>query len=396
MTLPPQAVTKARAALRAELSDLPPGSIIAVACSGGADSLAVVAELVFVARKAGWQTAAFLIDHAMQDGSAQITATAAHTCEQLGVDQVRTKRVTVATGSESGGPESAARTARYAALQELAADTGAAAVLLGHTIDDQAETVLLGLNRGSGTRSLAGMRPRIGIYRRPFLSLSRADTEAVCDHANITYWIDPTNLAQHDGPLRSQVRGRLIPVMDQILGPKIPETLARTAQQLQDDADALDYYAQDLLNQARAAAQDDRVELARKIAEYNAAQKDPNKTPKSSAITNETDVTLSVRTLQKAPRAVLTRALRQAAITAGTPAGTLKYSHIEQLEKLITNWHGQKPIDLPNAYMAWREGGIIAIAPPNLKDARVRAQNQQEAQQREPRGTAVTQPQTCN
>lgn len=393
MSLPPRPVTRARAALRDNLSDVMPGNLVAVACSGGADSLALVAELVFVARKEGFRAGAFLIDHAMQAGSDVVTHTAARTCERLGVDVVRTLRVNVAQGSGNGGPESAARDARYAALNQLAREEDAVAVLLGHTIDDQAETVLLGLNRGSGTRSLAGMRPKIGIFRRPYLALSRQDTEAICAHSNLEYWIDPTNLQHHDGPLRSQVRGTVIPTLDRVLGPKITETLARTALQLQDDADALDQLAQQLLTESRAQAIPELAQLQHRIATHNASRTDCDKPLKSSKITNEVDVTLSVRTLENAPRAIVTRALRHAAILAGTPAGTLKFSHIEQVERLINNWRGQKPIDLPDAYKAWREGGIIAISPPNLKGARVRALDDSSSDQSNHNGTAETQPQ---
>lgn len=355
MSLPPRAVTKARIALRDTLSDLPAGTTVAVACSGGADSLAVAAELVFVARKQGWQTAAFLIDHDMQEGSAEVTHNAALTCERLGVDIVATRKVTV--GNE-GGPESAARDARYAALTAMAHEHNAQAVLLGHTIDDQAETVLLGLNRGSGTRSLAGMRPRKGIFRRPFLTLSRQDTEAVCAHAMINYWVDPTNLETHDGPLRSQVRGRVLPLMDEVLGPKLTETLARTAAQLQEDADTLDLLASELYQRALVAPA---------LMETDQQEHDDQNQTQSSQIHNATDLTLSVEPLKNAPRALRTRALRTAVIAAGAPAGTLKYSHIEDLEKLIVDWRGQKKIDLPDAHYARRVGGTIRISAPNLK-----------------------------
>lgn len=336
MSLPPRAVTQARRALRDALSDIPPGHTVAVACSGGADSLAVASELVFVARKIGWRTAALIVDHGMQEGSAEVTHRAALTCERLGVDSVQTARISVAG---AGGPEAAARTGRYQALSDMANEIGATTVLLGHTIDDQAETVLLGLARGSGTKSLAGMRPHIGLFRRPFLGLTRLDTEAICANAGIDFWVDPTNLHSHDGPLRSQVRGRVLPLIDQVLGPKIVNTLARTAQQLQDDTDVLDSLAQDLFERAH----------------------DPG---------NLTEVTLSVEVLKNAPRALRTRVLRIAAIAAGAPAGTLNFRHIEEVERLIMHWHGQQPINLPGAYQAARVAGTIAFRAPNLDSER--------------------------
>lgn len=358
MTTPPRAVMRARNALRAELADLGPGATIAVACSGGADSLALASELAFLARRQGWRTAAFLVDHGLQPGSDTVIATAAHACQELGIDIVETVRVKVPQGAGTGGLEAAARTARYRALTELAQRHEAHAVLLGHTLDDQAETVLLGLARGSGTRSLAGMRPSIGIFRRPYLALTRADTEAVCAHAGLEFWVDPTNLAAHDGPLRSQVRGRVVPLLDEVLGPRIADTLARTAAQLQDDADALDALAEELLTQALVAR------------EPNAGEPDAEglgTVPDSSESRNAMHVTLRLAPLETAPRALRTRALRTAALRAGVPAGPLKYRHVEEIERLVTHWRGQKPIDLPGAFTAWRASGHITISPPTLE-----------------------------
>lgn len=390
MTLPPFAVTQARLALRRALVDVPPGATVAVACSGGADSLALVAELVFVARSAGWRTAAFLVDHAMQEGSAEVTHNAALTCERLGVDIVATARVTVETGTGSGGPENAARNARYLALENMAKDHNAHAVLLGHTLDDQAETVLLGLHRGSGARSLAGMKPVKGVFRRPYLGLTREHTEQICAHSHVEFWVDPTNLDVHDGPLRSQVRGRLLPLLDEILGPRIAETLARTAELLQDDADALDQWASDALVKAQVSGnfQGGAVGAAEKAtvhanvsAKVSAAadntadntQPHPGATVSgpanvviSSENSNATQITLRVDLLKELPNAVRTRALRKAILLAGTPAGPLKYSHIQEVDKLITNWHGQGPIDLPDRFTARRESGNVSIKPPTL------------------------------
>lgn len=364
MSLPPRAVTSARLALRDTLSDLAPGSTIAVACSGGADSLAVACELVFVARKEGWRTAALLVDHGMQDGSAEVTHNAARTCERLGVDIIRTARIDVATGNGSGGPEAAARTGRYAALTNMAEEIGAAAVLLGHTIDDQAETVLLGLARGSGTKSLAGMRPQIGLFRRPFLGLSRADTEAICANAKLDFWVDPTNLHAHGGPLRSQVRGRVLPLLDEVLGPKMTETLARTARQLQDDSDVLDHLADQLFAEARVGKALVGQALSRQSLAPEPDARDAGETA------NLTEVTLALEPLKNAPRALRTRALRMAALVAGVPAGSLNFRHIEEIERLITHWHGQQPISLPGAFSAARVTGRITFQAPNLRDER--------------------------
>ncbi len=156
--LPPP-VAAVRNAVRASLAGLMPGDLVLAACSGGQDSLALAAALAFVAPRAGLRAGAVTVDHGLQEGSAEHAARLMPTLSGLGLDPVLVATVAVAG---PGGPEAAARTARYAALEKTAADVGAAAVLLGHTLDDQAETVLLGLARGSGPRSLAGMphRPR--------------------------------------------------------------------------------------------------------------------------------------------------------------------------------------------------------------------------------------------
>lgn len=336
MSLPPLAVRTGRAALRASLEDLPGGSLVAVACSGGADSLAVAATLAFVGRHAGWRTAAFLIDHNMQAGSADVTQRAAQQCRDLGLESIVVKQVDVAQGPAAGGPEAAARTARYAALDELAREHGASAVLLGHTIDDQAETVLLGLARGSGARSLAGMRARKGVYRRPFLTMTRADTEAICAHEGLSYWTDPTNV-DVDGPLRSQVRGRVLPLLDDVLGPGITSTLARTAEQLHEDADLLEQLGVDALERAIGGQPGDNSP-------------------------GEAQITLSVEVLSQEHRAARTRALRQAAILAGSPAGTLARRHIDEVDRLLTHWHGQGPIHLPGPVFVRRQSGNLVLS----------------------------------
>lgn len=339
MSLPPRSVTAGRTALRSALEDLPSDATVAVACSGGADSLALAATLAFVGRSAGWHTAAFLIDHGMQEGSAEISARAAEQCAALGISTVVVKQVKVPAGPGNGGPEAAARTARYAALDHLASEYGADAVLLGHTIDDQAETMLLGLARGSGARSLAGMRARNGVYRRPFLALTRADTEAICAHDRLDYWIDPTNV-DHAGPLRSQVRGRVIPLLDDVLGPGIVATLARTAEQLNEDAEALEAAAAQLLNEAQSTEED--------------------------AKSADKHVTLVVDVLARAERAIRTRALRSAAIYAGSPAGTLARSHINEVDRLLTHWHGQGPIHLPGPVLVSRQSGTLVMKRPTV------------------------------
>ena len=158
------------------------------------------------------------------------------------------------TVGRDGGPEAAARDARYAALDAAAERHGAAAVLLGHTRDDQAETVLLGLARGSGIRSLSGMAAVSGAptgrYRRPFLQLDRQTARKACMVQSLPVWDDPHNA--DPAYTRSRLRHEGLPALEKALGKGVVEALARTAQLSRDDADALDAWA----GQAEASVRD--------------------------------------------------------------------------------------------------------------------------------------------
>ncbi len=327
----------ARNAVRAATADLAPGDLVLVACSGGADSLALAAATAFVTRRSGVRAGAVIVDHGLQPGSGGVAADAARTCRGLGLDPVEVRRVVV--GSD-GGLEAAARAARYAALEDVARDRGAAGVLLGHTLDDQAETVLLGLARGSGARSLAGMRAVRGLWRRPFLGLRRSDTEAVCTANGLAYWQDPTNGAAGT-PLRSQVRARALPALEGVLGPGVAEALARTADQLRDDADLLDGLADDLLERARR-----EVDVAGTGGDQDGR-----------------GIVLGVEVLAGAPPALRRRALRSAAAAAGAPAGALGHTHVAALDALVTRWRGQGPLHLPGDLRAWRACGRLFLRP---------------------------------
>ncbi len=234
---PHPAVAAARRAVRECLGGLAPDDLILVACSGGADSLALAAAAAFEAPRAGLRAGGVVIDHGLQDGSAQIASRVAATMTGLGLDPALSIAVEVARPPRSG-PEAAARAARYSALDGAARATGAAAVLLGHTLDDQAETVLLGLARGSGARSLAGMASRSGLYLRPLLGLRRAQARAACEALGLCPWDDPQN--EDVSFTRVRVRNELVPALETALGPGVAEALARTAALLRADADALD------------------------------------------------------------------------------------------------------------------------------------------------------------
>ncbi|MBC9717910.1 tRNA lysidine(34) synthetase TilS [Streptomyces sp. TRM66268-LWL] len=300
------------------------GPLVLVACSGGADSMALASALAFEAPKLGIRAGAVTVDHGLQPGSDLRAAEVVVRMTALGLSPVESVAVTV---GREGGPEAAARDARYAALDETAQRLGAAAVLLGHTRDDQAETVLLGLARGSGIRSLSGMAETSGTagrYRRPFLQVDRQTARKACMVQSLPVWDDPHNA--DPAYTRSRLRHEGLPALEKALGKGVVEALARTAQLSRDDADALDSWAA----QAESTVRDDTglLECAK---------------------------------LYALPPAVRRRILRRAAIDAGAPAGSLFARHIEEVDRLITGWRGQKAINLPGRVVAQRQGGRLVI-----------------------------------
>ncbi|MDT5177986.1 MAG: tRNA(Ile)-lysidine synthase [Mycobacterium sp.] len=205
-----------------------------VALSGGADSLALTA-----AAAAARPTVALIVDHGLQPDSTTVADTAHDQALELGCVEARVLRVEVGT---AGGPEGAARTARYAALD---AARGGAPVLVAHTLDDQAETVLLGLGRGSGARSIAGMRPHDPPWGRPLLGIRRAATLGACEELGLAPWHDPHNADPRF--TRVRLRTEVLPLLEEVLGGGVAEALARTAAGLREDTDALDAIAADAL-----------------------------------------------------------------------------------------------------------------------------------------------------
>ncbi len=179
-----------RLAVRSELEDIAAGDSVLVAASGGADSSALAAALLLECKTKSIKVIALIIDHGLQKNSADVTHETKRTLTKIGYENIEIRRVTVEI---TDGLEASARRARYQALNDVANSHNAVAVFLGHTKDDQAETVLLGLSRGSGSRSLSGMAARVDRYRRPLLSITRAQTEAACEEAGIKFWQDPHN-----------------------------------------------------------------------------------------------------------------------------------------------------------------------------------------------------------
>lgn len=318
---PAPAVAAVRLAVRRALPDLEAGALVLVACSGGADSLALAAALAHEAPRARLRAGAVTVDHGLQDGSVDQARVVAGTCHRLGLAPV--EAVAVAVGG-TGGPEAAARTARYAALDAAAERYGAAVVLLGHTRDDQAETVLLGLARGAGARSLAGMAAVTGRYRRPLLGLPRTTTIAACRDEGLRPWSDP-----HNGDpayARARVRHEALPALEKALGPGVAEALARTADLLRDDADALDA-------------------LAVRAEEGLVAP----------------DGSLSVAGLAALPRAVRTRIVRRAVLDAGCSASALTKAHVDGVDALVTGRGGE--VSLPGDRTATRLADRIVVRP---------------------------------
>ncbi|GAA1596450.1 tRNA lysidine(34) synthetase TilS [Kribbella sancticallisti] len=318
------AVARVREAVRTALAELPRETTVLVACSGGADSLALAAATAFEAPKLGLRAGAVIVDHGLQADSAHTAEIAADQCRSLGLDPVQVRAVEVGT---EGGPEGAARTARYDALRDAADEFGADVVLLAHTRDDQAETVLLGLARGSGARSLAGMAPMAGLLRRPLLEVPRSATAAACIASGLRPWHDPHN----DDPTyrRVRVRHEVLPILEEALGPGVTEALARTAGLLRADADALDALAADLAETSVRRTGD--------------------------------EVLCDVGMLEAEPAALRTRVLRQAALEAGCRSTDLTAGHVAAVDELVTDWRGQRWIDLPQGVRALRRAGFIVL-----------------------------------
>lgn len=302
------AIADVRRAVREsfDVAGVEAGDLVLVACSGGADSLALAVAAGFEGARAGVRVGAVIIEHGLQAETASVAARTAEVLRGIGLDPVQVVSVSV---GESGGPEAAARTARYEALDAAAATLGAKFVMLGHTLDDQAETVLLGLGRGSGPRSLAGMSEISGSYLRPLLAIRRATTEAFCRDSSLDYWTDPQNSDARF--TRVKLRHEVLPQLESALGGGVAEALARTANLLRADATALDQLAEQLFAaQAQVAA---------------------------------TSVTLDCEALAKHPGALSSRLIKLAIETVG---GQATAAAIDSVAALVHDWHGQKPLTL--------------------------------------------------
>jgi tRNA(Ile)-lysidine synthase len=313
------AVPAVRNAVRVWLEKHEAGDKVLVAVSGGADSLALAHALSVEAKLLAITVIGVTVDHQLQKESSAQAQVVANQLEELDLKCV-VKKVQV---DAQNGLEASARTARYKALNETAHSENAVAVLLGHTQDDQAETVLLGLARGSGTRSLSGMAAHNGIYIRPLLGLTREVTESYCKELNLSFWKDPHN--QDPQFARVRVRTQAIPVLEKTIGPGISEALARSSQILRDDADALDHWAE-------------REALKLDLSDLECAH------------------------LEAMPKAIRSRVLRIAIYAQGAPSGSVTAEHMSVIEALITAWNGQGASNLPGGVKVERISGRLSLS----------------------------------
>jgi tRNA(Ile)-lysidine synthase len=297
-----------------------PGQKLLIAVSGGADSLALVSAALFEAKKLELQVATVTIDHGLQKASARVTEQTLEKLHQIGITEAWSKKVKV--GSR-GGPEAAARDARYKALESVRIQSQSDFIVLGHTANDQAETVLLGLTRGSGAKSLSGMSARSDRLLRPILSIERKTTEQFCKDERISPWQDPQNKDLKF--LRVRMRRVILPFLEKQLGKGIFGNLIRTSSQLQED----DQYLSSISDKAF----------------------------KKLAKTSSRTVTLDQPGLAKLSAAVRNRVIKSAIDYFEVDSSR---AHVLAVVDLVLNWHGQKPLALPGVRVE-RKGKIITL-----------------------------------
>lgn len=307
------------------------GDRIAVACSGGADSLALAAAAVFEGARAGVAVGAVIVEHGLQAETKVVAEQTRQVLLKLGASPVEVRTVKVSAAKTAGGPEAAARTARYQALDAFSDETGAKFVMLAHTLNDQAETVLLGLARGSGNRSLNAMAELNGRYLRPLLGIERATTVAFCEDSGLVAWQDPQNSDSKFARVRA--RHKVMPVLEAELGPGIAQALARTADQLREDETALAELAEDFF--ARFAA------------------------------IKATSIEISLDDFSAAPLAVRHRVVAKALQLLQAPE--FARVHICAIDALVDDWHGQKPLTLPGVRVERTARHIVLKTAKTLK-----------------------------
>ena len=312
-------ITKARHAVRQSLTSLSPGDHVLVAVSGGADSLLLAQCLNLEGAKDSLRISAVVIDHQLQERSGEIAEQTKNRLHEMGISAVEVIKVDVL---KKDGLEADARSARYLALAASAEKLKANAIFLGHNQDDLAESVLLGLTQGAGTKSLAGMATQSGLYIRPFLSLTREEIIAACNEAEIVYWSDPHN--DDERFTRVKIRKQILPLMESQLGPGIKEALARSARIFREDSDALETLTEEIF----------------------------------ATISNPESI--DVELLERLPAALRKRVIRRALALLG--ATRLSAEQLDWVDALISQWHGQGAVALPAGVTARRESGRLALS----------------------------------
>ena len=322
MSVKTPALLELRQAVRFWFEKLEPNSKVCIGVSGGADSLALAAAAKLESKNFSIDLVSVIVDHGLQANSAEIAEFAKQQLIKLGFEDIFVGRASVQI---TDGLEASARRARYKVFQQAIETYGPNTFLLGHTKNDQAEGVLLGLARGSGTKSLSGMQEVSGIFVRPLLGIDRATTEIACHESNIEYWVDPHNSNQDF--TRVRVRENILPLLENEIGPGIIDALARSAKILREDATALDEWAESVFRQVKPM-----------------------------------DIEISI--LDGLPVAVRSRVLRMAIYAAGAPAGSISAAHLEPIEAFVSDWRGQGHTSLPGGVKVCRISGRLSLSKP--------------------------------
>ena len=293
------------------VAELLPSGPVVVGVSGGADSMALALGTVWASPRTRSEVLCVVVDHGLQAGSVEVAQRTVDALTSRGI-AAEVRRVEV---GRDGGIEAAARQARLAALSR-----DGHPVLLGHTLDDQAETVLLGLLRGSGIRSLAGMSARRGPFLRPLLGIRRAETEAACREWGVGWWV----VSMIPDPRCARVRARwALALLASELGRDVAVGLARTADLARGDADLLDELAE--LALARAARGD----------------------------------ALDVAILAGQPDALRGRVLLGWLRNHGSEATRI---HVAAVDDLVLAWRGQGPVAVPGGSVKRIAGRLEWVA----------------------------------
>lgn len=335
--------------------------LVLVACSGGRDSMALAAVSHIVCTSMGVRCGAVIVDHGLQAGSEQVASEAADRCRALGLDPVIVRNATVQARGE--GLEAAARQARYDELCAAAHESGAIAVLLAHTMDDQAETVLIGLLRSRGVDALAGM-PQVftrsgATFARPLLTLTRAETTGICEDLGVEYWDDPTNGDAVDGelpndyPLRSRVRHDLLPAIERFAGFNVTRHFAESARLARMDKEYLDQRSDEVMGEAVAAV------------DWPASSAAVSTDAPRACVAGDTNdsshgigLMISVKRIAREPEAIRLRVIAHALSQAGVNASA---AQIAAIDRLVVDWHGQGGVSLPRGYSANRKKHVIRV-----------------------------------